>query len=389
MEGAISIALFVTEIPRPDHSRLIVRLVGNNDGGGARMHCYQLNRALEAEGHHTLTFIPAPRFDDPLTKAGLVPMEYRHLTRLGDMLRILWPMRKDVGFIHSHLMRAALRGHVLAKLLRVPHVVTIHAPAYEGEPTPRDRKAIPFWRHVVSRADLAISISHFIQDHAYRQLGLTAEQARGTVVYNGTDDPGIVARPVHEHGPIRICIVGELTERKGMRDLLEIAQALREVPLGEGIQLRVFGTGPYEDKLRNAQAEGCPIEVMGYCRDPQAIFANSDLHMILSRTEAFGRVVTEAMAYGVPTLCYRAGAFPEIINHRETGMLVDTPSDIITEIKNVVGNPSMLVMMRKNCRTLFKSRFTVDAFTSGILQALTTSGLLSSGESKFSHQNRI
>jgi glycosyltransferase involved in cell wall biosynthesis len=39
--------------------------------------------------------------------------------------------------------------------------------------------------------------------------------------------------------------------------------------------------------------------------------------------ESFGRSVVEAMAHGVPIVCFRSGALQEIVLHEETGLICE------------------------------------------------------------------
>jgi len=354
----------------------IVRIVGANGGGGARIHCYQLNRHLESLGWQTLTFIPTPSFDDPFTAAPRVAqdgLDYRHETGLVAMLRALWPIRDELAFLHSHLMRATLRGHILSWLLGVPHVVTVHTPVYDRSPTRKDRLALPLWRRAVERARLVIAISRFIQHHAWSQLGLGISIERDTIVYNGTDDPG-PAEPSTLRDALHICLVGELTDRKNIPDLLWMAQQLRSRTAGPRFVFHVFGTGPYADALRAANAN---IILHGYQTNPTVIYRGRHLHMILSKQEAFGRVITEAMWFGVPTLCLRAGAFPELIRDGEDGMLAASREEALARLVEIADQPDQLAAMAKAARASYEAYFSTESFCRETLRALEGAGLLS------------
>jgi len=54
------------------------------------------------------------------------------------------------------------------------------------------------------------------------------------------------------------------------------------------------------------------------------LLAISDIHLLLSEKEAFGLVVLEAMAVGVPSVVSSAGGLPEVIQDGKTGFIVPT-----------------------------------------------------------------
>jgi glycosyltransferase involved in cell wall biosynthesis len=351
----------------------VVRIVGNNGGGGARIHCFQLNRALEAAGVATTTFIPAPPRSDPFTSADHVGMDYRHEIGLAAMIRALWPVRRQIAFVHSHLMRATLRGALLARLFGVPHVVTLHSPLWEGRPSRRDRLARIAWRRAVGGADLVIAISRYIQDTAISQLG-DPPLRRIAVVYNGSDDlaePGAVKG---SEPTLRIAIVGELTDRKGMADLLELVGRVERGPAADRVRFHVYGDGPWRDRL--AAASGRTLFVEGYRGDVRDIYSCSDLHLILSRTEAFGRVVSEAMAFSVPTVAYRSGAFPELIENEADGMLANSFEALLDIVERLALNPERVRALGAAARRTFEARFTVERFAESTIAALRSANLI-------------
>lgn len=68
------------------------------------------------------------------------------------------------------------------------------------------------------------------------------------------------------------------------------------------------------------------IHWLGYCADPASLLQASDIFVLASTGEAFGLVLAEAMACGVPVVGSRSGAIPEIVEDGVSGLLV-TPYD--------------------------------------------------------------
>jgi glycosyltransferase involved in cell wall biosynthesis len=68
--------------------------------------------------------------------------------------------------------------------------------------------------------------------------------------------------------------------------------------------------------------------------------------------EPFGLVMIEAMACGTPTIAYREGSVPEVMEEGQTGFIVTELEDAIAAAKRV---PEL---SRKRCREIFEQRFT-------------------------------
>lgn len=101
--------------------------------------------------------------------------------------------------------------------------------------------------------------------------------------------------------------------------------AKRSVPF----KLLVAGDGAMLGELQQLAVDlgvAERIHWLGYCADPASLLQASDIFVLASTGEAFGLVLTEAMACGVPVVGSRSGAIPEIVEDGVTGLLA-TPRD--------------------------------------------------------------
>jgi glycosyltransferase involved in cell wall biosynthesis len=65
------------------------------------------------------------------------------------------------------------------------------------------------------------------------------------------------------------------------------------------------------------------VTFLGWRDDVPSVIADSDLVVLPSRAEPFGRAALEALALGKPVVATRSGGLPELVRHRQTGLLVD------------------------------------------------------------------
>jgi glycosyltransferase involved in cell wall biosynthesis len=64
------------------------------------------------------------------------------------------------------------------------------------------------------------------------------------------------------------------------------------------------------------------IHWIGAAADIRPWYCAASMMVLSSINEPFGRVVVEAMAYGVPVIATQSGGIPEIITHKQNGILV-------------------------------------------------------------------
>lgn len=117
--------------------------------------------------------------------------------------------------------------------------------------------------------------------------------------------------------------VGQLNERKGFDALLPAFKRLAEtVP---GVVLLLAGVGDLQSEIESfARAHGLTnqMRLLGFRNDIPNIMRTIDLLVLPSWWEGFGIVLIEAMAAGKPTITTNISSMPEIVTHRETGMII-------------------------------------------------------------------
>lgn len=139
-----------------------------------------------------------------------------------------------------------------------------------------------------------------------------------------THSPGLETRPANY-----IVAVGRLEAEKDFPTLLE-AFARLDTP-AEPLELVLLGEGREQDRL-TAQAErlGCEtrVHLAGFAANPYPWMAGARLLVLSSLQEAFGIVLAEALALGVPVVATDCPSGPrEILDGGRYGRLVP-PGDV-------------------------------------------------------------
>lgn len=124
--------------------------------------------------------------------------------------------------------------------------------------------------------------------------------------------------------------VGRLRPEKNVRFLAEVEKALRIAGITD-YKFLIVGEGSEESWLKKNLSKA---ELTGTLQgeDLAAAFAGMDLFVFPSHTDAFGNVVLEAMAAGVPAIVMPNGGPKFLINHRVNGFIASNESDFLKAI---------------------------------------------------------
>jgi glycosyltransferase involved in cell wall biosynthesis len=169
-------------------------------------------------------------------------------------------------------------------------------------------------------------------------VGIGIPQRQVEVIYNGVDvdlfQPG-PRRPSLREAlgiPADAPVFGDVSvvsPRKGAHHLVEVLHRVRQtVPQAYCLIVggaNVFGGAAYCRRVRRCARElgvSDGLVLTGERQDVPDILRSMDVLVHPSETEAFGRVLAEAMATGLPAVGFDVGAVGELIDHGRTGNVV-------------------------------------------------------------------
>lgn len=137
-----------------------------------------------------------------------------------------------------------------------------------------------------------------------------------------------------------IGFVGRLRPEKNVRFLGKLDQALQNAGL-DNYRFSIVGEGGergwLEANLKNARLTGA---IFG--EELARAYANMDLFVFPSQTDAFGNVVLEAAAAGVPSVVMKEGGPKFLIEHGRSGFIADGDEDFIETVVRLAKEPGQL-----------------------------------------------
>jgi glycosyltransferase involved in cell wall biosynthesis len=251
-------------------------------------------------------------------------------------------------------------GHLLARAWGVPNVLSVHG----GDLFDPSKASSPH-RHAWLRAPI-----RYLLNAADEVVGQSRDTVRHVADIYRVARPveliplGIERPPPWDAGDTRkrlgipadgfvMVTVGRLVARKSA---VQLVQALAACARADA-HLIVVGDGPDSDALRSAAA-GAGVEqrvhLLGYVSDAikyQALAA-ADVFASTSQHEGFGLVFLEAMAFGLPVVCYDRGGQTDFLKSRETGHVakLNDLADFTRALVQLHDEPAMRREIGKNNR---------------------------------------
>lgn len=219
-------------------------------------------------------------------------------------------------------------GDWLARAHGIPNVLSVHGgDLYDPSKftSPHRHGLLRAWiRRLTRRADAVIGQSSNTLDNLRNYYTPEIEGIRIPLGIR-RPSPGVAAREEYQlpTDAVLLATVGRIVARKAIHQLLEVLDNLRDLPL----HLLIVGDGPLVPGLKSECRRRLiedKVHFMGRVTeaDKFRILRMSDLFVSTSQHEGFGLVFLEAMACGLPIICYNHGGQNDFLVDSTTGHLL-------------------------------------------------------------------
>ena len=381
--------------------------------GGIENVVSDLSVNLVKEGHRVSVVSPTypecvPFSEYPEELDGV--LVYRFKTTIGvpfglDELRNMYRMiltlndNDPIDLIHSHFAKnEGLVGIKAALKLWIPQITTVHGSDIMDQWGGMCEKAWSrYWvKRVLRRSYRLTTVSEFLKGMVI-QHGIPEVKVR--VIHNWID-PSMIEEissndPSHGKNPkdlrkkknsrndkrfqqtisadqpfddpskFRIVTARRFVKKNGVDILIQAVKELKDSNfLGEP-HLHILADGPERTNLIALVEElglsDCVTFHGSVSRDIYlSILRNGNAWVVPSRWEGFGMVILEAFAAGTPVIATKVGGIPEILRHRENGLLVDPePGAIADAIRDLFHNPGLRASMMAGGKDDIRDHFNI------------------------------
>ncbi len=318
----------------------ILQVLPALDSGGVERGTLDLASFLKSTGHTPFIISQGGQLVVKLTQKNIKHIKLKLASK--NPWTIFWNaftlkkilQKHKIDLVHARSRAPAWSAYFASKMTKVPFVTTFHGTYNFSGPLKR------WYNSVMARGIKVIAISPFIFDHIQAHYSKYITTDSIVLVNRGVDlqifNPSAVTKnrlqvlkeawDVHPHHKV-ILVPGRLTRWKGQ---LVVLRALQKLSQKQSDFLCVFigsdqGRTAYTQELKNFVTESNlnnHVRFMDHVSDMPAAYALGHLVVHASTDpEAFGRVIIEAQAMGVPVIASNIGAPAQTIQEEETGFL--------------------------------------------------------------------
>ena len=306
--------------------------------GGAERYAVEVTRRLADRGHHVQVFT---RESDEPDRQRIVIHKVKKRYAFSGAASLYGFARDTAEMVSRHGPFDVVHSHdrTIAQDIATLHTFTHRSGIADGGPLKRygnllsPRNQLHLW---LEKKQMASPVLAGVSP-------LVAENA--AACYPGRTDihvmpPGVDCDMFHpdQLRPLRdaarkkwriagnafvVLFVGTEFRRKGL-DIL-----IAGLPADVHLVVAGKGDGKKETQLAlHAKAPAIKSTFAGLASDIRPFYAMADLLVLPSRREAFGMVVLEAMAAGLPVVCSSAAGAASLIDHRKNGFAFTTLEEL-------------------------------------------------------------
>jgi glycosyltransferase involved in cell wall biosynthesis len=310
----------------------ILQVISSSATSGAERHVFNLTTMLRDRGHEVRTICPEPGWLPEVLRDAHLPVTTSMMRGTGwyrTMLLIAREIRRHkIDVVHTHLTRAAYIGYSACRLARKPIVHSVHIANNDM-----------IYKRLARRKNRLVAVSNYVAGMLH---GQGIQERFVDTVYNGTDF-NLIARQKTDTVKAEfgipserrlIGLVGRVCRLKGHIEMIDAMRLLKSEHPDAHLMLVGRVEQQFQEELESAVAEAGisdRLTMTGIRHDVARLIDSFTLSTMPSHMETFGIAAVEAMARGKAVVASKAGGLPEVVKHRQTGLLVDLRPEPLAE----------------------------------------------------------
>lgn len=356
----------------------ILQILPELDIGGVERGTVDFARYLTLHGHKSVVVsgggVLVRRLDEVGSRHYELPVGKKSPITMISMIKRLCGIIKaeNIDIIHARSRIPAVIGFIAAKLTDRIFITTAHGYYNTGLIS----RPMSWGRFViVASRDMA---RHMMEDFEtpYDRIKLIP---RGVDIgeFKFFDREKIENDEAYKKRDLAIGIISRITPLKGHTDFLKAVSIIaRSMP---NIKVLVVGDAPPSKKRYKEELELLTrrlgisniVNFMGSREDIPDILSRLDVLVVTTKTpEAFGRVIIEAQAVGVPVVATKVGGIVDIIHDGENGLLAlsEDPNSIAEAITRVLRDRALAHSIVANARKDVEEKYSLRAMAEATLE---------------------
>ncbi|MFT4645415.1 MAG: glycosyltransferase involved in cell wall biosynthesis [Planctomycetota bacterium] len=138
-----------------------------------------------------------------------------------------------------------------------------------------------------------------------------------------------------------IVFVGSLIREKNIDEFCYLSKIF------PNLNFHIIGYGPLMNELKEMSSSN--VIFYGLLRHDQLpfILGKMDLHVLLSRSEGFPKVILETASAGIPSIVYGDYGAAEWITNNENGFVLSRKEEVVEKILELIKDPNLLISNSK------------------------------------------
>lgn len=355
---------------------------------GAEICCWEAAKGLVSAGHEVHAILPTKGLlTERLEQSGVVvtiiphvwwvhhgtwPSVYyrvrrilRHLRDCRDVSRYLKQVKPDLVVTNT---LAAPAGAFAAKWTGINHVWYIHEFGQEDHGLYFDLTT-PISCYLIDKlSDKVIVNSRAVLDKFKGRLSPNKPR----LVYYAVNVPSLAPNESRKGETFELIIVGQLQAGKRQDEAVRAISKL--VAKGLDVRLTILGYeyqeyGAHIRTLIKELGLDGRVDMVPYTDNPYSYMTASDVLLMCSRAEAFGRVTVEAMKLGKPVIGADGAGTTELISDGVNGLLYRSGDveDLAQKIESLYLDRSRLIEMGQAAKGWAAQTFNAATYTASLL----------------------
>ncbi len=245
---------------------------------------------------------------------------YNPITAITALFQIFFLLKKiKPKIVHTHSTEAGIVGRWAAWLARVPIIIHTN----HGVPFNRNffaKKFLILLEKLTAKITTRIISNANIITQQFLSQGIGKPEQYITV-YSGIDFEEVEkAKPDEELSKIKkikVLCASRLVKGKGLEEFVNVAKMIKEK--SKEFEFFLAGEGELRKELEK-NSEG-NVTFLGHRDDLLSVMKSCDLFVLPSHREGTPRVITEALACGLPVIATNVDGIPEQVKEGITGFL--------------------------------------------------------------------